>query len=86
MRTPLRSVPAAFLKRDAPELRYVVTGDDGRVAFTGVAPLGADASFAIDLKDRLSPGRYTLSALIAVNGNATNAEIYRLPLVVAPQP
>ena len=86
VRTPLRSVPATFLRRDAPECRYVVTGDDGRVAFTGVVPLGADSGFAVDLKGRMSPGRYTLSALIAANGNAMNAEIHRLPLVVAPQP
>jgi hypothetical protein len=86
VRTPLKSVPAAYLKRDAPELRYVVTGADGRVALTGSAPLGADTGFALDLKGRLPPGRYMLSALIAVNGNAMNAEIHRLPLIVAPQP
>jgi hypothetical protein len=86
VRTPLKSVPAAFLKRDAPELRYVMIGGDGRVALTGSAPLGADSGFALDLQDRLPPGPYTLSAFIAVNGNAMNAEIHRAPLVIGPQP
>ncbi len=87
VRTPLKSVPAAFLKRDAPEIRYVITSADGRAALTGSALLGADAGFALDLKDRLPPpGRYTLSALIAVNGNAMNAEVHRVPLVIGPQP
>ena len=85
MRTPLRSVPATVLKRAAPECRYVVTDADGRVALAGVAPLGADASFQIDLKDRLPPGRYTLSALIAVNGNVMNAEIHRIPFITTSQ-
>lgn len=86
VRTPLKSVPAAFLKRDAPELRYIVTDAGGRVALTGSVPPGAGTGFMLDLKDRLPPGRYTLSALIAVNGNAMNAELHRMPLVIAPQP
>lgn len=87
VRTPIKSVPATFLKRDAPELRYVMTGADGRVALTGSVPLGADAGFVLGPKDRLPPpGRYMLSALIAVNGNVMNADIYRVPLVVGPQP
>ena len=81
VRTPLRSIPATVLSRAAPECRYVITGTDGRAALAGVAPLGADASFQIDLTNRLSPGRYTLSALIAVNGNVMNADVHRIPLV-----
>jgi hypothetical protein len=83
VRTPLRSVPATVLSRAAPECRYVIAGADGRVALAGVAPLGADGSFQIDLADRLPPGRYTLSALIAVNGNVMNADVHRMPLVTA---
>jgi len=82
VRTPLRSVSATVLSRAAPQCRYVVTGADGRVAAAGAAPLGDGASFHIDLKDRLPPGDYTLSALIAVNGNVMNAEVHRMPLVV----
>ena len=81
--TPLRSVPATVLSRAAPECRYVITGTDGRVALAGVAPLGADAGFQIDLTDRLSPGRYTLSALIAVNGNVMKADVHRIPFATA---
>jgi len=79
VRTPLESVPATVLQRSAPECRYVVTGPDGRVAAAGVVPLGTGATFQIDLKDRLPPGRYTLSALLAVNGNVMNAELHRVP-------
>ena len=56
-----------------------MTDADGRVALVGVAPLGAERSFQIDLKDRLPPGRYSLSALIAVNGNVMNADVHRIP-------
>ncbi len=83
VRTPLPSVPASLLQRAAPECRYVVTGADGRVVLAGVAPLGADKSFQIDVKNRLPPGRYTLSALIAVNGNVVNAEVHRSQFVMA---
>jgi hypothetical protein len=82
VRTPLRSVPSTVLSRAVPECRYVITGTDGRVALAGVAPLGADASFQIDLTDRLSPGLYTLSALIAVNGNVMNADVHRIPFAI----
>jgi hypothetical protein len=78
---PLKSVPATALSRAAPECRYVVTGPDGRVALAGVASLGADASFEVDLKGRLPPGAYTLAALIAVNGNVMNAEVHRIQFV-----
>jgi hypothetical protein len=84
VRTPLKSVPAGFLKRVAPELRYIVTDTDGRVVLAGAAPLDADAGFQLDLKERLSPGQYRLTALIAVSGNAMNAEMHRMPLAVMP--
>ena len=85
VRTPLPSVPAAVLKRANPECRYVVTGHDGRVVMAGVALLAADGQFQIDVRHRLAAGRYTLSALIAVNGNAMNAEVHRAQLVIAAQ-
>jgi len=78
VRTPLKSVPAEALRRAAPECRYLVTDADGRVALAGVAALGTDASFQIDLRDRLPPGRYTLSVLMALNGNVMNPEISRI--------
>ena len=69
-------------KRAAPECRYIVIDSEGRAAAVGVAPLGAERSFQVDLTDRLVPGRYTLSALIAVNGNVMNPEIHRMQIVV----
>ena len=82
VRLALKSVPPEVLRRAAPECRYLVTDADGRVALAGVAALGAEASFQIDLGDRLSAGRYTLSALIAVNGNVMNPDINRLEFAV----
>lgn len=86
VRTPLKDVPRPALQRAAPEYRYVVSDKDGRVALTGNATLGADATFQVDLKDRLAAGRYTLSAVIAVNGNVANAEIHRIAIVAPPSP
>ena len=85
VRMPLQSVSEPVLKRAAPECRYVVTGANGRVALVGVARLGTDTSFQIDLAGRLPPGRYIVSALIAVNGNVMNAEMLRIPFVAFPQ-
>jgi hypothetical protein len=82
VRSALTAVPAAELRRAAPECRYVVLNADGDVVLAGVGTPGADAQFHIDLGDRLAPGRYTLSALLAVNGNAMNAEIRRLEFTV----
>jgi hypothetical protein len=83
VRTPLKSVPAEVLRRSAPECRYVVTDEHDRVALSEVVQLGPDANFLIGFKGRLPPGRYTIAAVIAVNGNVMNAEIRRIPLVVS---
>ncbi len=82
VRTPLESIPAALLQRAAPECRWVITDGEGRVALAGSAPPGPDGRFRIDLRARLpsASGGYTVSALIAVNGNTMNAEIHRMPL------
>jgi hypothetical protein len=86
VRTPLKAVPVTLLQRAAPECRYVITDAQGRVALAGVAPLGADGIFQIDLQGRLPPGGYRLSALIAVNGNTMNADIYRTSVIMGSQP
>ncbi len=85
VRSALKAVPAEELRRAAPECRYVVLNADGDVVLAGVATPGAEARFHIDLGERLQPGRYTLSALLAVNGNATNAEISRLEFTLPVQ-
>jgi hypothetical protein len=86
VRTPLKELPGPVLQRAAPEYRYVVTDADGRVVLAGSLTLAADATFAADWTGRLPEGRYTLSALIAVNGNAMNADIHRMPIVVRAAP
>jgi hypothetical protein len=81
VRTPLKSVPAEVLRRAVPECRYIVTDENDRIVLSEVAPLGAEANFHIDVKNRLPPGRYTLAAVIAVNGNVMNAEIKHIAVV-----
>jgi hypothetical protein len=85
VRTSLKSVPGALLRQAAPECRYVIADAQGRIALAGTARLAPDGTFQIDVKDRLPPGGYTLSALIAVNGNTMNAEIHRARLPVPAQ-
>ena len=86
VRTALKAAPGPVAQRAAPECRYTVIDADGRVVLAGTLALGADATFQADLKGRLPAGSYTLSALIAVNGNVMNAEIHRSPLVVTARP
>ena len=85
VRTPISSVPSVFLQRAVPECRYVVVNSSGHISAVGAVPLGAGAAFQLDLTDRLPPGRYRLSAVIAVNGNVMNADVHRMEFVVTPQ-
>jgi hypothetical protein len=82
VRAPLSSVPPDVLKRSAPECRFVVVDDQKRVRLVGTVPVGEGASFPLDVKNRLPVGRYTLFAVIAVNGNVMNAEVRPIPVVV----
>ncbi|HZP68855.1 MAG TPA: hypothetical protein VFB29_02825 [Pseudolabrys sp.] len=77
-RMPLQSVEPEALKRAAPECRYLVIDDKGAVVLAGVAALSDDKAFRIDLNS-LPAGDYTLTAVIAVNGNAMNADVRRIP-------
>jgi hypothetical protein len=78
-RMPMQSVSRDALKRAAPECRYVVIDDKGVVVLSGVAALDDEVTFQIDLNEKLPTGDYTMMALIAVNGNAMNATIRRIP-------
>jgi hypothetical protein len=82
VRTAVGAVPAETLRRAAPEVRYVVIDAEGRVALAGVAVPGAEGAFRIDLGNGLPPGRYVLSALMAVAGNVMNPEIKRIAFTV----
>jgi hypothetical protein len=86
VRRPLQSVPADVLKRAAPECRYVLTDAEARVALAGQVALAPDASFRIDLTGKLPPGQFTLRAEMLVNGNAMNADIQRVPIVISAGP
>jgi hypothetical protein len=60
--------------------------EEGRVVLAGQAPVAVDASFYLDLGDKLSAGRFTLMAQLIVNGNAMNTEIRRFPIEVSSRP
>jgi hypothetical protein len=82
-RAPIHSVSRDVLKRAAPECRYVVIDDKGSIVLAGSVALGDGTTFQIDLAGKLAPGNYTIQALIAVNGNAANAVIRRIPVQIA---
>jgi len=85
-REPLRSVASDVLQRAAPECRYTIIDEAGRVVLAGVLRPGEDASFGLDLNGRLAAGRYTMLAELIVNDNAANADIRRTPLAISPGP
>ena len=81
-RQPLPTMPPVERVRAAPEFRYTVLDEQGRVVTAGAVRPGDDAAFDVNLEARLSPGRYTMFAMIVVNENAMNAEIRRIPIFV----
>jgi hypothetical protein len=83
VRQPLQAIAADVRKRAAPECRYVVVDAENRIVLSGVAPLADDATFRVELDSKLPAGRYTISALIAVNGNVMNADIQRVQVDIA---
>jgi hypothetical protein len=85
VRQPLQSVAADALKRAAPECRYAVLDAEGRVVLAGQLAV-ANAGCLIDLGGKLPAGQFTLLAEIVVNGNAMNAEIKRIPIVMPSAP
>lgn len=84
VRMPSPSIAPVVGNRAAPECRYVVIDDKDWVVLAGAAaPLGQDATFRIDLGGRLPAGRYTMRAIIGVNGNVMNPDIRRIPIAIA---
>lgn len=83
VREPLQSLPPDILKRAAPECRYVIVDVQKRVLLAGVARLTQDSRFQVDLDRKLPAGHYTMFALIAVNGNAMNADIRQIPISIS---
>ncbi len=85
-REPMQSVARDSLKRAAPEFRYVVMDDAGTVVLAGTAPMADDSTFQADLNGKLSAGRYTMFAMIVINGNTMNADIRRIPVFISSNP
>jgi hypothetical protein len=85
-RVPLKSLAAVVVKRAAPECRYVVSDQAGRIVMSGVETIGTDSTFSVKLKGKLPPGRYTISAFVAVNSNAVNPDIHRMTIDLSPDP
>jgi hypothetical protein len=86
LRRPMQSVDAVLLKRAAPECRYVVLNADGRVVLTGTARLREDLTFQIEFDGKLPPSQYNVMVEIIVNGDAMNAQIKRIPVVIGGRP
>jgi hypothetical protein len=82
VRQPMQQVDAVVRQRAAPECRYAVIDADGRIALVGSVRPQEDLTFAVELDDRLPPGRYTVMAEIVINGNAMNPAIERIPVVI----
>jgi len=82
LRRPMQSVDAVLLKRAAPECRYMVLNADGRVVLTGAARPREDLTFQIDFDGKLPPGQYNVMVEIIVNGDAMNAGIEQIPVVI----
>ena len=81
-RQPLPTVSSVVRVRAAPECRYTVLDERGRVVTAGVLRPGDDAAFEVNLETKLTPGHYTMFAMIVVNENTMNAEIRRIPVFV----
>jgi len=82
VRTPLQSVRSGVLRRAAPECRYLVLDSHGSAVGTGAGTLGTEAGFQIDVTDRLPPGNYTLSVLMAVNGNVIHPDVKQFSFAI----
>jgi hypothetical protein len=81
-RLPLQAIGRAILARSAPECRYMVLDKESRVVAAGAVRLGEGSAFELNLESKLSPGRYTMLAMIVVNENAMNPEIRRIPISI----
>src|SRR5262249_29024481 len=86
VREPLASVAVEVRVRAAPECRYTVIDDAGKIALAGIVLLDKETACEIDVDGRLQAGRYTMLATLIVNGNAMNPDIKRIPITVPSSP
>jgi hypothetical protein len=82
-RTPLQTLGADIRKRLEPECRYTVVDENHRVVLADAVQLGDSPEFQLNFEGRLPSGRHTVFAVIAVRGNVMNADVRRIPFVVA---
>jgi hypothetical protein len=82
LRQPMESIDAVLLNGAAPECRYVVLNADGRVVLTGTTRPQKELTFLIEFAGKLPPGRYNVMVEIIVNGNAMNARVERIPVII----
>jgi hypothetical protein len=75
VRTPMRALAPEVLRRAAPECRYQVIDERGRVVLAGTARLDAAPEFVLDFNRKLQNGKYTIYAFIALAGNAITPDI-----------
>jgi hypothetical protein len=82
-RVPLQQLPVVLANQAAPESRFIILDDRGRVVLAGRGELADDRTFQIDLSGRLSAGNYVVLADIIVNGNAMDSPIERIPITIS---
>jgi len=86
VRKPLRSAPAGGAGADSLLCRYVVVNAEGEVVRSGLAPLGDDGTFTVDLEGKLPAGLYTISTALYLNGNFIDPDIRAIPYRVKGSP
>lgn len=82
VREPFKPGAAVGVRPDVLVCRYVLVGPGGEVVRAGTAGPGQDGVFRLALGEALPPGRYTLQAALALNGNAVNPDIRQIEYVV----
>ena len=61
----------------------MVLDAEGNVVLAGTSTPAEDATFQMSFDGKLPAGRYTAIAEITVNGNAMNADIQRIPVLIS---
>ncbi len=79
VRRALRGAPAGGVGADTILCRYVVVNARGEVVRSGLAPLGDDGTFTVDLQGQLPAGLYTISTALFLNGNSMDPDIRAIP-------
>ncbi|MFQ6023521.1 MAG: hypothetical protein ACE5NW_12445, partial [Acidiferrobacterales bacterium] len=78
VRKPFARGTSTAGRTETPVCHYLVVASDGKVVLTGRGRLQDDATFAVDLNGKLSPGVYTIMTALFLGGNTMNPDIKRI--------